>query len=282
MGESLSAFDSWIVDINDANIIDGKKFDLTKKPYHGGSTLSSGVLPKWDELNGRYLIKRCSINAFGAHLTDAANEELVYLFCKEIGVNCAYYRLVQIKYFDTESNAAIECPAVVTKIFPGQLQHYKTIRSLCDLGQINDQMLDFAEKFEIQPALNDLLLVDYLFNQQDRHAKNLGVVNANMSPIFDSGACLFYDVFDNLLSKELLSEVASQKTFGKKIDDVLKFAYTYVHAGFSFEFNETLLISALEKALQIMAHAYSSQRFDFIEYFVKERINNVRKILPKA
>ena len=86
--------------INHENILTSTHFDLTDEVYHGGSTLSSGTLPKWDLLDGAYMIKRCSIDAFGNFLTDAANEELIYLFCQQLNIPCAYYRLIDVRYFD--------------------------------------------------------------------------------------------------------------------------------------------------------------------------------------
>ena len=79
--------------MNEMNILSGQYFDLTNYPYRGGTTFSSGTLPKWDVFNKQYMFKRCGADGYGNFLTDAANEELVYLFCALVGIDCAYYRL---------------------------------------------------------------------------------------------------------------------------------------------------------------------------------------------
>ena len=38
---------------------------IIKLPYHGGSTLSSGALPKWDLFDKKYMIKRAASDEFG-------------------------------------------------------------------------------------------------------------------------------------------------------------------------------------------------------------------------
>jgi hypothetical protein len=194
---------TYIKNITTANIRVSRYFDLTDKEYHGGTTLSSGVLPKWDLLNRTYMIKRCTIDDYGNMLTDNYNEELIYKICSKLGIKCAYYKSVYIKYFNKDSNKEVECPAVLTKIFPGELEHYRDIRNLYKFGTKNDQLIDFANEFNVQPALNDLFFIDFLTNQYDRHSKNLGITGQNMSPVFDSGSCLFFDVLDEDLNDKL-------------------------------------------------------------------------------
>ena len=66
------------VRITNENILTHNFFDLTDQKYHGGTTFSSGVRPKWDFFDNAYMIKGCEINDRDEHLTDAVNEQLVY------------------------------------------------------------------------------------------------------------------------------------------------------------------------------------------------------------
>jgi len=57
--------------ITPSNIKKLTHIDLTQEKYHGGSTLSSGALPKWDLLDNSFMVKRCTIDDYGNNLTDA-------------------------------------------------------------------------------------------------------------------------------------------------------------------------------------------------------------------
>jgi len=112
-----------------------------------------------------------SIDAYGNHLTDALNEELVYRYCKAIGVAYAEYRTIFIKYKDEETGELIECLATITTIFDGDLIYYRVLRSANSFGKTNDDLVDFSESCNIFPEFNDLLFIDFIFDQQDRHSK---------------------------------------------------------------------------------------------------------------
>ena len=267
--------------ITDDNIMTLTHFDLTELPYHGGSTFSSGVLPKWDIHDNTYMIKRCGIDEYGNYLTDAVNEELVYLFCKSLNINAAYYRTVMIRYRDAETNKIIEAPAVLTKIFDG-LVHYVDIRRTFSFGQAQDELLDLTERFNIMPALNDIFFLDFIFNQQDRHSKNIGLIGNDLSPIFDSGACLLYDILDSELSPSYYDRIPKHKTFGKPLDELLKFSLSYVYCGFSFTFDADNIKTVFESAFQTVQHHYGGERIKFIKEFVNRRIDCFGQILAEA
>ena len=267
--------------ITTENIRAATHFDLTEMPYHGGSTMSSGALPKWDLLDGAFMIKRCSIDGYGNQLTDAVNEALIYRFCHALGIPAAWYKVVQIQYTDAETNRTVEAQAVITEIFD-DLVHYRDVRRRMALGEGADEYLDFSEKCTVQPGLNDLLFLDYVTNQSDRHSKNLGIVNNQMSPVFDSGACLFYDAFDSALSEVYYEKIPRHKTFGKRLDEQLSFALHYVHPGFSFHFNENNIYAHFQTALESVKHYYTPARLDFISALVKGRINHAGYLLAQA
>ena len=148
-------------------------------------------------------------------------------------------------------------------------------------GSQNDDLVDFADAFHVQPALNDLFFVDFIFNQEDRHSKNIGLIGKSLSPIFDSGACLHYHVLDTALSA-YASAMPKHKTFGKPLDQLLEFSLKYLCPHFSFKFDEVHVQEVLDKILGSMADKYSEQRLIFVHKLVKERIANVGRILAKA
>ena len=284
MEKNLSAHSDGFTSIFDSsNVRSERYFDLTDKSYHGGTTLSSGMLPKWDILNGNYLVKRCGLDSYGNFLTDAFNEETVYLFSQLAGIECAYYRSIEIKYFDNERMEIMQCPAVISEIFPGELIHYRILRQQFKFGSVHDELIEFTDRFNVQPKLNDLFFADYIFNQQDRHSKNIGIVENNMSPIFDSGACLFFDVMDDLLTDDLINKIPRQKTFGKKLDELLQFSLKYINPEFSFTFNENKLKRDVDSVLEQMTQKrlYSEKRIAFIRKLMKARISGIGQILAE-
>ena len=256
--------------------------DLLNKKYHGGTTLSSGALPKWDLEDGKYMVKRCGIDSYGRLLTDYANEELIYRFCEGVGIKAAKYRAIRIKYFDEELSKEIETPAVITEIFSDSLVHYRDIRRRFNFGKDNDEIIDFTDKFQVSQELNDLLLVDYLFNQQDRHSKNIGMIGDKLSPIFDSGSSLFFDILESQLNEGLYDKVPRHKTFGKALHEQLKFSLQYIDNGFTVAFDGKLFLSKFESALGSMANHYSARRSEFVLGLVKRRLTEVGQILSKT
>ena len=231
------------------NILTALGLDLTEMPHHGGSTLSSGALPKWDLFNKKFMIKRASFDEFGDVLTDSINEVLVYRFCNEIGVSCAEYFPATIKYRDNDTKKIVVSPAVITRIFNG-LVHYRDVRVSLGLGRNVDELLEIYQYFDIKTELNDMLAIDYFFGQQDRHSKNIGFVGTKLSPLFDSGACLYYDIKDDMLASVDITRMQNHKTFAKPLSDLIIFSHNHITNEFTFFINSSYLISKFEKVLE--------------------------------
>jgi len=271
----------FITDFTPSNLMSGNYFDLTDVQYNGGSSLVNGSLSKWLLLNRTYMIKRCCIDYDGTPLSDYLNEQLVYEFCNLLHIDCAYYRAVTIKYFDTNLNRVIECPACLTKIFPGELIYFSVLRKLFRWDVGSDLLTDFTERFNINPQLNDLIFLDYIVEENDRHAHNFGIVDGRMSPIYDSGCCLFYDIPDELLSDDLINNISRHRSFGISQDKLLAFCLRNIYPEFSFEFNEESLKNHVDHALNKVT-GYSTRRRDFIRKFLKVRISNVGQIYAQT
>ena len=263
-----------------SNITTAKGLDLTGLPYHGGSTLSSGALPKWDLLEKKYMVKRATFDEFGDKLTDCANEVLVYRFCKKIGVSCAEYFPTVIKYRDADTDEVIVSPAAVTKIFNG-LVHYRDARESLGIGKNADELLEIHQKFDVKTELNDMLAIDFIFGQQDRHSKNIGIVGNGLSPMFDSGACLYFDAREELLGAVDATKIQNHKTFAKPYSELIAFSLNYICKDFAFLQNAAYLKTEFEDVLENLKHQYSPIRFEFIKKFVHSRIDMFTQITRK-
>jgi hypothetical protein len=167
-------------------------FVTDEKPYTGTS-FSSGVLPKWDFFNRKYMIKRATFRN-GEFLEDAFNEAKVYQLCQELKIDCAEYYSLFIVYYDFELRRYIIAPATLTKIFAGALQYYYRLRSKYKYGDVNSELIDFTDMYpKVKRKLHDMLLIDYLIGNSDRHGRNFGLIEDDLSPLYDSGASFNFD-----------------------------------------------------------------------------------------
>ena len=185
---------------------------------------------------------------------DAFNEALVYKLCCDLGISCAEYYEIFIVYFDKELQRPILAPTVITKIFGGELVHYRDVRNIKNLGSVNHELIDLTDTFpEAKQGIHDMLLVDHLIGQLDRHSKNFGMVGDRMSPLFDSGACLDYD--GSLVEGV---EVWS-KYFGTSNLDILKFYLTNVFCPTSVILETDLQFGGeFERRLDNARHLYAT------------------------
>jgi hypothetical protein len=290
--------------LSESDIIATPCLDLTDPEYAGGTSISSGTLPKWELFGGRWMVKRQTIGT-----CDWANEVLVYRFCKAANIPCAEYYPVDIRYLDFSDQGSVnptnrvnfmnpakpanpantinsakpvECKAVLTKIFPANLEHYKNVRAYYRFGSNNDQIIDFLDRFPrcAQPYF-DLLLVDYIFNQEDRHSNNFGITGDGLAPIFDSGACLFYrgsdsDLPDSLDTTRPVFQTSKFKVLGKPMDSYIK-----EFLGYGYDVQLKPLPNIPELLIDLKG-LYSENRLTFIRYFLEKRCEDARKIFDEA
>jgi hypothetical protein len=282
----MNCFDGDLIaasDVNPSNIESITRFDLRDISYHGGSSLGSGVLPKWDLLDKRFMVKRCTLNSLGDALTDSVNECMVSEFCNLTGISCAQYWPIIVKYTDQFTKLNFEHPATITRIFPGDLRHYRDLRDVFGYGQNNDALIDFTDMFPgVKKELNSLIHVDLIFNQVDRHAKNFGMIGSSLSPIFDSGSCLNYDSDEDSLNESLMARIPSSKTFGKKSDELLDFSLRHICNEFSIPFDMASFLNASRRALGKYKKHYTAKRFAYISRLVERRISLAGQIHSKV
>jgi hypothetical protein len=260
-----------ISQISESDIVNTPRLDLETLTYRGGTTFSSGVLPKWELFNGKWMVKRQTFQT-----CDWANEVLVYHFCKEAGIPCAEYYPKEIKYYDLELLSVVECKAVLTKIFDGNLEHYKNIRDYYKFGSYNDQIIDFLDKFpHCAQGYFDMLLIDYIFNQEDRHSKNFGVIGNGFAPLFDSGASLFYQIMDTILAV-LPPYVSRFKTLNKPQDEYIKEFLSY---GYEVELK---IMPEIPELLNGVKDLYSKERLAFMKEILEKRCHDARKIFDEV
>jgi hypothetical protein len=89
----------------------------------------------------------------------------------------------------------------VAKKFSGGLTYYRDLRRSRDYGKKNDELIEFTDDFpDVKLDLMNMFVADFIMNQEDRHAKNFGVLdNGCFSPLYDNGQSLHHSVPDQSL-----------------------------------------------------------------------------------
>ncbi len=189
-------------------------FDLRKISYHGGTTLSSGVLPKWDL--GNIFFKACSLSSSGRWQLDAAHEVYVMDLFRDTGVAIADAFPAYVLFYNQETMQKEVRFCEVARKFDGDITYYRDLRDSFKFGARNDQFIDFVDEFGgVRKAIINMLVVDYITNQEDRHAKNFGLTNIGVfTPLYDNGASLNYSTPDESLV-HVNDEIAVFKALGK-------------------------------------------------------------------
>lgn len=153
------------------------------------------------------------------------NDDLVEVVASNLGTQFGFYCLRQ--YLGVIDGLDCSC----SKVFNGKFIAYKRIDPDAGLYDYRDgvDQLKFAincikRKTDVDCSryFYQMLLLDYLVCNEDRHLYNFGVlqtVNGNtVAPLFDFGLGLFehYNVYNG---KDLLSaeKAASKKPFGKRL-----------------------------------------------------------------
>jgi hypothetical protein len=214
------------------------------------------------------MVKRQTMNSL-----DWVNEALVYDFCKLIGVSCAEYHPIGVKYFDTDLKSFVECGAVLTRIFKGDLVHYRDLRDIYGFGKHNDQMIDFLNKCpKCVQGFSDMILVDFVFNQEDRHAKNFGVVGEAFAPLFDSGNCLFCGVPDELLSRMK----PPRSVFKAENKDIGEYLREFLGYGYRFEKRR---LPKTADFVDEYADYMTGRRLRIVKRIIEERCGEAREML---
>ncbi|GHU91603.1 hypothetical protein FACS1894202_13360 [Clostridia bacterium] len=244
--------------------------DLTDFEYHTGQTLSSGVLPKW--VSSKYIVKLGT----AGHETDAVNEALTYEVFGKLGANVAQASVITVRFHNNDTSKIEERFAMFSKKFEGEIIYYRDIRKQFRLGNSNDELVDFVGVFPTVAAkLVEMFMIDYVFAESDRHSKNFGITQEGLAPLYDNGACLFYNVPDTVLSAAELDVDTSEKFSGKSTLSHLRESMSW----FDVSIGTTAdLVSrqTTETTYSLMSRGfYSKKRHDFINDFVTRRLDTL-------
>ena len=159
---------------------------------------SNGWLKKkWKIING----KRCLVKGGSCFFQEPFNEVIAYMIAKRLGIKCTKY---SISYEGKNKVPVCICEDFVTR--DTELIPAGTINSLLPHAKNGSKYQHFikcCEKLgipDVEKSLSEMIVLDYLIANQDRHMGNFGVLrNAEtleylgLAPIYDSGTSLRYD-----------------------------------------------------------------------------------------
>lgn len=153
------------------------------------------------EKNKRVLVKGSSSPFY----QEAFNEKIAYQISKILKINHVKYEIKEIgnksysvcENFINENTELVPVNAIIQSVQkPNHLSMYNFV--------INE-----LEKLEIHDAkekINEMLFLDYIIFNEDRHFNNFGFIRnvetlkaEGMAPIFDSGTSLFYNTLDTAI-----------------------------------------------------------------------------------
>ena len=195
--------------------------DLRNARYQGGTTLSSGYLPKWDIYD--IFIKVCSLHPTGQWRSDSLYESYAMDLFADSGVKVAEAVPAYVVFFNTETQKDEVRLCEVAVKFSGALTYYRDLKRTYEYGRyMNDELIDFTDRFpDAKIGLLNMFVVVYIMNQEDRHSKNLGVLDdGSFAPLYDNGSSLYYTVPDEWLVNGVEPEGVAQVKFLSKAPDI--------------------------------------------------------------
>ena len=248
---------------------------------------SNGVLVKGIiERDGKsYIVKTGEYSKPRFSTLEPVTEVICCEIIKLLGVNCANYFLEEVilegnDYWKTQK---VLCSFSENFLLEGDnLIHASKI-----LGLKNRRAnyLDLIKSFN-ELDINNMLVVDYLLNNTDRHLRNFGKIVNNetgevrFSPLFDHGFCLGQDLDGDYLEEEsddfsyAYTDCDYSKCCGlsnsSQIDNV-----KFTTVNLNIDLNEVL--SVVDK----YSNYLPGYRIEFMKYLLTRRFNYARKIFSK-
>lgn len=271
------------------SISDLAVLDLRDVEPRNVSSLSKGVLPKWDiSLNNEpWMVKLSSRDSQGRFRTDSITEAIVFELSSLLGFCVAEYELVNVRYIDS-SDGDTETVGCVTKWFLSDTSQFISDRTFRRMKSSDflDTFTFYQDNYpDVSFSFGQMIILDFLIQNHDRHAENFGVVfsrgsEVSPSPIFDNGAGLFGTDSNGTESDNIHSYYGKSFKSGR---NGTKDSFIYIQDKMehylprSIVFSPDLLTSMLS-VIDKYSVFLSGVRTSAIKTLFEERLNYVRSI----
>lgn len=165
---------------------------------------SNGDLKKsWKIINGKRVLLKAGRPPYNQ---EPFNEVLASEICKRLNFDYIEYKLYMIngKYYSGSENFINKNTELVSawdflkdRQKPNDMNYYKFYLDSCKEMGLN-----------IKKDVDDMIVLDYIINNEDRHFRNFGLIRnvetlefEKEAPIFDSGYSMYCQQVDNLIGK---------------------------------------------------------------------------------
>lgn len=165
---------------------------------------SNGDLKKsWKIINGKRVLLKAGRPPYNQ---EPFNEVLASEICKRLKFDYIEYKLYMIndKYYSGSENFINKNTELVSawdflkdRQKPNDMNYYKFYLDSCKEMGLN-----------IKKDVDDMIVLDYIINNEDRHFRNFGLIRnvetlefEKAAPIFDSGYSMYCQQADNLIGK---------------------------------------------------------------------------------
>ena len=233
------------------------------------SSLGGNQKKAWKIMDGRrYMIKESR----QPYYQEAVDEVIGSDVCEFLGIPHVDYQKMEYdgRLFSVCSVGITDSEDLITFY---DLSNYLDITN-------NTGALDVCRKFlaehDIQDNIDDLIVVDYVLRNTDRHLRNMCIVRdadtgeyTRMFPAFDFGNSLWYDVATEMIDNK---PVVNQLT-GRMFEDDLRKV-----KGISFREDKLLQIPLIVEK-HLLDAGYKRDRVSIITDSISERIDTVDKYL---
>ncbi|MDU8988566.1 MAG: HipA domain-containing protein [Clostridium perfringens] len=243
---------------------------------------SYGILEKVvEEINGeKYLFKGVTEILNGERLYPGISEVIVSDICELFNIDCVRYDLV------TRNND------LYTKckwFYDSNVESYISASNYLKSIRLGDKRLAFDEicslNTSISNSINEMIFIDYLINNTDRHFKNFGFVidegnNMRLAPLFDNGFSLLADLDDNYLKSEVLEDILLDCDYSKSFLSSNRDVFLTLHRH-SDKIKDRLLAVKVEDLLKIVdkhSDTLSEIRIKYIKLLLEERYESIKRV----
>ncbi len=272
--ESVNFFDhDFSEDIGD--VLWGKPLDKDDFDYHSPDNTSDGCLKKrWKIIDG----KRCLLKSGSApFLQQPFNEVIASVVMDRLNIPHIPYTVV----FDDEGEPYSICEDFVTRDTE-LVSAWRVMQTMKkdNSTSVYQHYLNCCEMLGVKDmvhAMDQMIVVDYIIANEDRHQNNFGLVrDANTlewlspAPVFDSGSSLGYD---KLPGQILSGKNVECKPFKKTHEEQLKLVSSFDWVDFQAL---TGLNEDIRKVFENAEEYIDETRINAIISYVENRIEQVQ------
>lgn len=257
------------------NLLFGSKLSSQEVNFMSPDSTSDGQLKKkWKIINGERCLVKGGSNPY---MQEPLNEVIASLLMDTLNIS-------HINYFIEWDN---DLPYSICKDFVDTNTELVSAYQICssfenESDSVFDHFMSCAEKLGIpnlQKSINEMLVVDFLIANVDRHFGNFGAIrNAEtleyigMSPIFDNGTSLWYNTLDNLINADADIEAS---TFCDKLSEQLELVTDFSWINFSKLNSFTDDVNEILKSSKYI----SNDRRQFLCQAIERRIELLKKYI---